>query len=147
MTYNRITLRGYVGGDPDIKYLDPSTCIATFRVATDSDGFVNDEGRVVVDQVTEWHNVLCSYSLAQRAEELVRKGLMVEIEGRLSYRKMYIKENGAHRKYAFILADKLTVLTQEIRPEEQKQEQESPNNPYGKYFDTLNQDAENELPF
>lgn len=146
MTYNRITLRGYVGGDPDIKYIDPSTCIATFQIATHSDGFVNDEGRVVVEQVTEWHNVLCTYSLAQRAEELVRKGLMVEVEGRLSYRKIYTKK-GAQRRYAFILADKLTVLTQEIRPEEQKKEQESPNDPYGIYVAALNQDTENELPF
>ncbi len=146
MTYNRITLRGYVGGDPNIKYIDPSTCIVTFRMATHTEGYVDHEGRVVVDKVTEWHRILCTYQLAQHAEMVVRKGLMVEVEGRLSYRTAYSK-GGIEHKYAFILADKLDILTQEVRPEEGKEEEESPNNPYGLYLDALECDSEKELPF
>lgn len=146
MTYNRITLRGYAGDAPQIKYLDSSTCIASFQLATHSDGYVTDEGRIVVSEVTEWHSVLCFYNNAQIAEENVQKGLLIEVEGRLSYRITYSKE-GQRRKIAFVLADSIRVLTKEVRPNEQEKEIENPNNPYGTYLNALEQDAEENLPF
>ena len=144
-TYNRVTIRGYVGADPTLKYIDPSTPVARFSVATDADGYVSSDGHFALGKVTEWHTVFAYYRLAEVTDATVFKGLFVEIEGRLSYTT--IRTPGKPpRKTAYIIADKISVISRE-KEEEIIPEKEMPNNPYGAYLDVLEKDAETDIPF
>lgn len=146
-TYNKVTIRGYLGNNPDLKYYDEKVCVAKFSVATHTDGYITSDGRLVVGEVTEWHNVVCFYGLAKKAEQLFRKGLMVEIEGRITY-VVYYSSDGTKKKSAYILAQKMELLTQEIISSPiAPSQKENVSSPYGQYLETLSEDAEDTLPF
>ena len=144
-TYNRITIRGYVGADPEVKYVDPTTPVARFTVATEADGYVSPDGRFVTKTVTEWHAVYCYYRLAEVADATVFKGTPVEVEGRLSYTTVY-KAGSEPRKVSYIVADKVTLLEKKEAPEAVP-EAELPNNPYGDYLDLIRKAPDEEMPF
>jgi single-strand DNA-binding protein len=78
---NRVVLKGNVGREPELRYLDGGTKLAKFSVATKqryrgSDGVQQEE--------TEWHNVEAFGVIAERVEALeITRGTRVLIEGRL----------------------------------------------------------------
>ena len=147
MTYNRITLRGYVGRDPELWYVSPTAPIARFPLATDGDGRLSEDGKSYrPGRVTEWHTIYCQYRLAETADASVFKGLLVEVEGRLAYTTIY-RPGREPRKVAYIVADRLKTLTED-RLEDLTPEEERPNNPYGDYIDYLGKAAgEDDYPF
>lgn len=145
MTFNRITIRGHAGADPEVKYVDPTTPMARFTVATEADGYVSPDGHFAVKKVTEWHTVYCYYRLAEIVDATIFKGVEVEVEGRLSYTTIY-KADKEPRKIAYIVADKVTTITKEKR-EDLTPEVETPNNPYGAYLDLLSRAEDEEMPF
>ena len=139
MTYNRITIRGHVGADPEVKYVDPVTPVARFSVATDAEGYVSPDGHFALKPITEWHTVYCYYRLAEVVDASVFKGMEVEVEGRLSYTTIYRGES-LPRKVAYIVIER-------IEDEERAPRGESPNNPYGAYLDFLEKGSDGDMPF
>lgn len=130
-TYCRIELLGNVGRDPLVRYADERTCTAVFSVATQSLR-PDDPG----GEETDWHDIYCAYSPALYAEAHVRKGDLVRIAGRLSYRKQRIGEERYVRK-PVIIAEEVKVIA---RPGERRRAQ-------AEYLETLSTDAEADLPF
>lgn len=145
MTLNRIIIRGHVGADPEVKYVSPTTPVARLSVATEADGYVSPQGNYTERKVTEWHTVYCYYRLAEIVDATVFRGLEVEVEGRLSYTVVY-KADTEPRKVAYIVADKVTVISKE-EEEETVTAEENPNNPYGVYLDFLSDSPDEEMPF
>ena len=102
---NKVILVGYVGKDPEVKYLEGGVATARFPLAT-SDTYKNKEGQKV--ETTEWHNVVVWRGLAEIVEKYVRKGKLIYIEGKIKTRQ-YGDEN--NKKYITeIVADEMKML-------------------------------------
>lgn len=81
---NKVILMGYVGKDPDIRYIDSRPC-ATFSLATTERARRTAAG-VEVPERTEWHNIVMFDSAAEIAEKYIRKGTRLLVEGKIRYR-------------------------------------------------------------
>lgn len=80
---NKVTLIGRLGKDPEVRTLDSGTNIAKFSLATD-ESYKDKNGEWQTQ--TEWHNIILWRGLAERAEQTLRKGVLVYLEGKLTNR-------------------------------------------------------------
>ena len=78
---NKVILVGNVGRDPDIQSTASGTKVAHFSLATSRR--VPRDGSY--EERTEWHRLTLWDRLAELAEEFVRKGDRVYVEGRMEY--------------------------------------------------------------
>lgn len=81
---NKIILVGNVGRDPDVQTTRNGTKVAHFSLATNRwipGNGEEEEG----EQKTDWHRLTVWNKLAQFAEDYVRTGTRIYIEGRLEY--------------------------------------------------------------
>ena len=85
MSVNKVILMGNVGKDPDVKTFDNGGVVAQFPLATTKRGFKTKDGKEVPER-TEWHNIVLSNGLAKVAEQYVKKGDKLYIEGELRTR-------------------------------------------------------------
>ena len=103
---NKVILVGYVGRDPEVKYLEGGVAVAKFTFAT-TETYKNKDGQRV-DQ-TEWHNVVLWRGLAELAEKYVHKGRLLYLEGKLRHRS-YGEEN--NKKYfTEVVVDTMNFLS------------------------------------
>jgi single-strand DNA-binding protein len=80
-SFNKITIVGYLGRDPEIRYTSDGTPVCSFTVATterkkDKSGDFQD--------VTTWFRITAWRRLAEIANQYLSKGKQVYIEGKLS---------------------------------------------------------------
>ena len=68
MSLNKVMLIGNVGKDPEVRYLEGNSKVASFRIAT-SERFRDREGRQ--KEITEWHTVTVWRGLADIVEKYV----------------------------------------------------------------------------
>lgn len=108
MSVNKVILLGHVGKDPDVKYFDNGSAVASFSLATTEKGYTAQNGTQIPDR-TEWHNIVCWKGLAKVAEQFIKKGTQIYIEGRIRTRS-YDDQNGVKRYVVEIYADKLELL-------------------------------------
>ena len=106
MSVNKVILVGNVGKDPETRYLDESTAITKFPMAT-SETYKNKSGERVSN--TEWHNIVLWRGLAQVAEKYVKKGTQIYIEGRIKTRS-YDDADGNKKYITEIVGDQMTLL-------------------------------------
>lgn len=105
---NKVQLIGNVDQDPEVRYYDHNQAVARISLATKEHGRTLEDGTETPDH-TYWHTVLLYHNLAKIAEEYIRKGSKLYIEGRLRYRS-YMDKNGIERKVTEIQADNLEIL-------------------------------------
>ena len=105
MSINKVILVGNVGKDPEVRHLDSETSVANFSLAT-SESYTNKNGERV--ETTEWHNIVCWRKLADRAENYVRKGAQLYIEGKIKT-KSY-DQDGVKKYITEIYADNFQLL-------------------------------------
>lgn len=115
MSVNKVILIGNVGKDPDVKYFDNGSVVANFTLATTERGYTAANGTQIPDR-TEWHNIVCWRGLAKVAEQFVKKGTQVYIEGKIRSRT-YDDANGVKRYVNEIYADNLELLSSRRREE------------------------------
>lgn len=108
MSINKVILVGNVGRDPDVKYFDNGSAVANFTLATTERGYTAANGTQIPDR-TEWHNIVCWRGLAKVAEQFIRKGSQVYIEGKIRSRT-YDDANGVKRYISEIYVDNLELL-------------------------------------
>jgi single-strand DNA-binding protein len=108
---NRVTLIGNLGKDPEIRRLENGAVVAKFSLATNE--YYRDKSDQL-QQVTEWHDIVCWRALAEQAERILKKGRLVYIEGKLAHRE-YTMQDGQKRYITEILASTLKVLDREKR--------------------------------
>lgn len=111
MAINKVILVGNVGRDPETRYLDENTAVCNFTMAT-SETYKNRNGERVT--TTEWHNIVLWRGLAKVAEQYVRKGSQLYIEGKIRTRS-YDDANGVKKYVTEIVADEMKLLGR--RPE------------------------------
>ncbi len=103
---NKVTLIGNLGGDPEIRHLENGSAVGRFSLAT-NENYKDKEGNWQTQ--TEWHNVVVWRDLAERSEKQLKKGMMVFVEGKVSYRK-YTDKDGVERNSTDIVANTLRLL-------------------------------------
>lgn len=89
---NRVTLIGNLGKDPEIRTTESGVTRANFTLAT-NENYKDRNGNW--QKSTEWHDLVMWRSMADRAKVL-RKGMLVYVEGKLTHRKWQDKEGKDH---------------------------------------------------
>ncbi len=83
---NKVILVGNLGKDPEIRRLNSGDPVVNFTVATSESW--RDKNSGDRKEKTEWHNVVIfNDNLAKVAEQYLKKGMKVYIEGQLQTRK------------------------------------------------------------
>lgn len=101
---NKVILVGNIGRDPDIQTTTGGTKVAHVSLATSRK--VSRNGSY--EDRTEWHRLTLWDRLAQLAEDYVRKGDRVYIEGRIEYDSF--EKNGVTIPTAEVTVRELVLL-------------------------------------
>jgi len=80
MSFNKITIVGYLGQDPKMRYTPQGTAVCNFSVAT-TEKRKNGSGEM--EEHTIWFRVTAWGRQAEVAAEYLAKGRQVYVEGRL----------------------------------------------------------------
>ncbi|WP_247233149.1 single-stranded DNA-binding protein [Telluribacter sp. SYSU D00476] len=86
---NAVKLIGNVGREITVKEFEGGK-LATFSLAT-SETYLNRHKEEVTN--TSWHTIVAWGKLAQSCEQLLAKGKLIAVEGRLNYRQYQNKED------------------------------------------------------
>ncbi|MDE5594086.1 MAG: single-stranded DNA-binding protein, partial [Muribaculaceae bacterium] len=81
---NKVILMGYVGGDPQLRYVERRP-VASFSLATNEPARRTESGAEIPERI-EWHNIVMTDAAAEFAEKYIRKGTRMLIEGTLRTR-------------------------------------------------------------
>ena len=93
---NKVVLIGNLGRDPEVRRLSNGDLVVNLSIAT-SDTW-RDKASGERKERTEWHNVVIfNENLAKIAEQYLKKGSKVYLEGQLQTRK-FTDKNGAERQ-------------------------------------------------
>ena len=109
---NKVILIGRLGADPEVRYFESGAVVVKFSIAT-SESFINKDGNKIEN--TEWHRVEMWDKLAKTAEQYVKKGDNVYIEGKIRYEQWQDKENN-DRKTTKIKVHNMQMLSK-INPD------------------------------
>ena len=89
---NKVILVGNLGRDPEVRRLNSGDPVVNLRIATSENW--RDKSSGERREKTEWHNVVIfNENLARVAEQYLRKGSKVYVEGQLQTRK-WTDQNG-----------------------------------------------------
>jgi single-strand DNA-binding protein len=92
---NKVILVGNLGRDPEVRRLNSGEPVVNLRLATTETW--RDKASGERKERTEWHNVVIfNENLAKVAEQYLRKGSKVYVEGQLQTRK-YTDQSGQER--------------------------------------------------
>lgn len=145
---NKVILIGNLGKDPEVRALENGAKLARFPLATSET--YTDKNTSEKKEITEWHNIVVWRGLADVAENYLKKGMKVYIEGKLRTRS-WQDESGAAKYATEIVADNFTMLS--ARNESNNA---SPNaypthtpkqSPQSLSPDLMKDDDEDDLPF
>ncbi|NQS71954.1 MAG: single-stranded DNA-binding protein [Desulfobulbaceae bacterium] len=104
---NKVILIGNLGADPEIRYTQNGSQVATFNVAT-TERWKGQDGQL--QEQTEWHRIVAWSRLAEICGQYLHKGSRVYIEGRLQTRK-WQDQNGMDRYTTEIVAREMKMLS------------------------------------
>lgn len=107
---NSVRLVGNLGMDPEVKSFDTNKKLARLSIAT-NDSYKNDKGERVTD--TQWHNLVFWGAQAKLAEDFLKKGDEVAIEGKISNRS-YVDKDGIKRYTNEIIVNEFLKITGKI---------------------------------
>jgi single-strand DNA-binding protein len=91
MYESTITVRGWLGGDVDLRRAG-DVPVASFRLACTPRRF-NPRTETWSDSSTQWYTVTCWRGLGQNVAESLRRGDPVVVQGRLELRKYVNNQN------------------------------------------------------
>lgn len=82
-SFNKITIVGYLGRDPELRYTPSGTPVCDFSMATTERKGRGNEA----EELTTWFRVSMWGRQAEVASQYLQKGRLVYVEGRLSSRE------------------------------------------------------------
>lgn len=103
---NKALIIGNLGADPEVRYTQSNTALATFNIAT-TEKYRDANGEM--KENTEWHRIVAWGRLAELAQQYLRKGSPVYIEGSIQTRQWEDKE-GLKRYTTEIKATSMQLL-------------------------------------
>ena len=104
---NKVLILGNLGADPDIKYTQAGSPVANLSIAT-SESWKDKTTNEKVEKV-EWHRVVVFGRLAEIAEQYLKKGSKIFVEGKLQTRDWEDSE-GKKRYTTEVIAREMTML-------------------------------------
>jgi single-strand DNA-binding protein len=121
---NKVILVGNVGKDPEVRHTQDGKPIVNLSIATSESW--RDKASGERKEKTEWHRVVIfNENIAKIAEQYIRKGSSVYIEGQLQTRKWTDKDGVDKYSTEIVLQGFNSVLTllggkQEAAPNDEK---------------------------
>jgi len=104
--FQSVTLVGFLGADPELKYIPNGSAVASLNVATSKSIYQKKEDTYKSE--TQWHNVKVWGKLGESVSKYLHKGSRVFITGELKY-SSYEKE-GVKKYFTEIVAQTLRFL-------------------------------------
>jgi len=105
---NSVRLVGNLGMDPEIRALDNNRKMARVSIAI-NESYKNDKGEKITD--TQWHSLVMWGQQAKFAEDYLKKGDEIAIEGKLSSRS-YTDKDGNKRYVTEIVVNDFIKMRQ-----------------------------------
>ena len=81
---NHVVILGHLGADPELRKTDGGTPVTNLRVATNAT-WRNGDGEK--EQRTDWHQIVVWGRQAEQCGQLLRKGALVLVSGRIQSRE------------------------------------------------------------
>lgn len=103
--FSRITIVGNLGADPEMRYLPGGDPVTNFTVAVNRKRKVGTESQ----DETDWYRVNCFRRNAEVADQYLRKGSQVLVDGQLLIRT-YTANDGSERTSVEVNCDTFTML-------------------------------------
>ena len=103
----RISVRGYVGGEPDVYDNENGTQAVVFSVGVTARAW-NKQENCMKDGETAWYSVRCYGDLGQNVAASIEKGSPVMVRGRLATRAWKDQSGTAHTRHV-IIADAVGI--------------------------------------
>lgn len=104
---NKVILVGTLGRDPESKSFPNGGSLTQFSIATSESW--NDKNTGERQEVTEWHRIVLNNRLGEVAQQYLKKGSKVYIEGSLRTRK-WTDKDGQERYTTEIRGDSMQML-------------------------------------
>lgn len=114
---NKVILIGNLGADPEIRYSQSGSQVATFNVAT-TERRKGQDGQM--QEQTEWHRIVAWSKLAEICSQYLHKGSKVYLEGKLQTRK-WTDQGGIERYTTEIVAREMKMLDGKKDGQQQQQ--------------------------
>lgn len=102
---NKVILLGNLGKDPEVHTFEGGAKKVNFTLAT-TEYYKDNKGER--QKQTEWHNIVCWRGLADIAEQYLRKGMQIYVEGKIRSRSW--EDNGTKKYITEIIADNFQML-------------------------------------
>lgn len=117
---NKVILVGTLGRDPETKTFPNGGSVTQFSMATSESWTDKNSGEK--REATEWHRIVLNNRLGEIAQQHLRKGSKVYIEGSLRTRK-WTDNNGVEHYATEIRGDKMQMLDSKGDNQQQSQQQ------------------------
>ncbi|MBO6794292.1 MAG: single-stranded DNA-binding protein [Balneolaceae bacterium] len=154
---NKVMLIGRLGQDPEVRYTQSNTAVATLNMAT-SERYKDGNGEI--KEKTEWHRVVAWGRLAEICQQYLHKGSLIYIEGPLQTRQW--EDNQGQKRYTTeVKALQMTMLdskgsgnnngpqnqNQNQNQNQQAQQQQKPQMSSATPIDSSFDNMDDDLPF
>jgi single-strand DNA-binding protein len=110
-TLNKVQLIGRLGKDPEVQKFDGDNMVVRFPLAT-NESYKDKNGQLI--ESTDWHNIVAWRKLGQIAEQYIKKGMSIYVEGKIRSRS-YDDKDGVKRYVTEIVADNFIMLDKKRR--------------------------------
>ena len=105
---NKVILVGRLGKDPETRYTGGGQAVCNFSLATD-ETFKSRSGER--QKRTEWHRIVLWGKLAEIAQQYLKKGTQVYIEGRIQSRQWEDKRDGQKKTTTEVVGNVMRMLS------------------------------------
>ena len=129
---NKVILIGNLGQDPEVRFTPSGTAVANLNLATSDTWMDKQSGQR--QERTEWHRIVLFNKTAEIAQQYLKKGSKVYIEGRLQTRK-WQDQNGQDKYSTEIVVSDMIMLDSKSQNGQQNQAPQGgySNQPQGGY--------------
>ena len=116
-TVNRVELVGWIGAEPEQRFIPSGTAVCNFRVATNRLAGRNEAGERIVE--AEWTTVEAWDKLAEQCGRFLHKGSRVRVIGSLHTQSWEDRESGQKRFKTVVRADDVLFLSTRERMQDE----------------------------
>jgi single-strand DNA-binding protein len=99
MSVNKVILVGRLGRDPETRYTSGGQAVCNFSLATD-ESYKDKAGER--QKHTEWHKLVLWGKLGELAQQYLKKGSLVYLEGRIQSREWQDKEGQKRTSFEIV---------------------------------------------
>ncbi len=144
---NKVILVGNLGQDPEVRHLEGDKVVANVSLAT-TESYKDRNGNRIDN--TEWHDLELWDGLAKIAEQYLKKGNQIYVEGRIKT-DTWQDEQGNNRKKVRIRVNNMTMLGSRggdnTGGNSNYMSQSAPSSPSASMHNSSTDQEEDDLPF